>query len=124
MFASGKSIKSLRQLFFEFRTYLELQKQYTKLEITEKLTVLLSMLILMLLVAMLGMMALFYLSFALALILAPWTGGFIASFVLIGCIHIILIALLVTFRQRWIINPMVNFLARLFLDKNVNTHPS
>lgn len=124
MFASDKSIKSLRQLFIEFRTYLELQKQYTKLEIAEKLTALLSMLILMLLAAMLGMMALFYLSFALAFILAPWTGGFIASFVLVSCMHIILVALLVAFRKKWIINPMANFLARLFLDKNVNTHPS
>ena len=38
MFADDKSIENIQQLFMEFKKYLELQKQYTKLEITEKLT--------------------------------------------------------------------------------------
>ena len=42
MFADDKSIENFQQLFFEFKKYLELQKEYTKLELTEKLTILLS----------------------------------------------------------------------------------
>ena len=38
MFADDKSIENFQQLFFEFKKYLELQKEYTKLELTEKLT--------------------------------------------------------------------------------------
>lgn len=40
MFADDKSIENFQQLFFEFKKYLELQKEYTKLELTEKLTIL------------------------------------------------------------------------------------
>ena len=36
MFADDKSIENFQQLFFEFKKYLELQKEYTKLELTEK----------------------------------------------------------------------------------------
>lgn len=42
MFADDKSIENMQQLFIEFKKYLELQKEYTKLEVTEKLSKLLS----------------------------------------------------------------------------------
>ena len=35
MFADDKSIEYMQQLFIEFKKYLELQKEYTKLEVTE-----------------------------------------------------------------------------------------
>ena len=61
MFADDKSIENFQQLFFEFKKYLELQKEYTKLELTEKLTILFSTLIMILILIILGMVALFYL---------------------------------------------------------------
>ena len=60
MFADDKSIENFQQLFFEFKKYLELQKEYTKLELTEKLTILFSTLIMILVLIILGMVALFY----------------------------------------------------------------
>ena len=54
MFADDKSIENMQQLFIEFKKYLELQKEYTKLEVTEKLSKLLSTLLLVLLVVLLG----------------------------------------------------------------------
>ena len=45
MFADDRSIENLQQLFVEFKKYLKLQKEYTKLEITEKLSILLSALL-------------------------------------------------------------------------------
>ena len=105
MFADDKSIENFQQLFFEFKKYLELQKEYTKLELTEKLTILFSTLIMVLVLIILGMVALFYLLFALAYVLEPLVGG--------------LIALVIIFRKQLIISPMVNFLANLFLtDSN------
>ena len=50
MFADDKSIENMQQLFIEFKKYLELQKEYTKLEVTEKLSKLRSTLLLVLLV--------------------------------------------------------------------------
>ena len=54
MFADDKSIENFQQLFFEFKKYLELQKEYTKLELTEKLTILFSTLIMVLVLIILG----------------------------------------------------------------------
>ena len=115
MFADDKSIENIQQLFIEFKKYLELQKKYTQLEVTEKLTILLSTLILVLLVVILGMVALFYLLFALAYVLEPLVGGLMVSFAIIAGINVLIMALVIIFRKQLIISPMVNFLANLFL---------
>ncbi len=116
MFADDKSIENFQQLFFEFKKYLELQKEYTKLELTEKLTILFSTLIMILVLIILGMVALFYLLFALAYILEPLVGGLMVSFGIIAGINVLLIAIIYFFRRQLIISPMVNFLANLFLN--------
>ena len=89
MFADDRSIENLQQLFVEFKKYLKLQKEYTKLEITEKLSILLSALVLLSVVIILGMVALFYLSFALAYILDTLVGGLMVSFSIIAAFHIL-----------------------------------
>lgn len=120
MFADDKSIENFQQLFFEFKKYLLLQKEYTRLELTEKLTILLSTLILVLILITLGMVALFYLLFALAYILEPLVGGLMISFAIIATIKVVLIAIVYIFRKRLIVTPMTNFLAGLFLnDSNI-----
>ena len=106
MFADDRSIENLQQLFVEFKKYLKLQKEYTKLEITEKLSILLSALVLLSVVIILGMVALFYLSFALAYILDPLVGGLMVSFSIIAAFHLLLVLLVITFRKKLIINPM------------------
>ncbi len=116
MFADDKSIENFQQLFYEFKKYLELQKEYTKLEITEKLTILLSTLITVLILIVLGMVTLFYLLFALAYVLEPIVGGLMISFVIIAGISLLLIIAVIIFRKQLIISPMVNFLASLFLS--------
>jgi len=63
---------------------------------------------------------LFYLSFTLAYILDPIVGGLMVSFAMISCFHILLIALIVAFRKKIIINPMTKFIAGLFIDNNKN----
>lgn len=121
MFTDDKSIENIQQLFAEFKKFLVLQKEYTKLELTEKLTILLSTLIMILVLTILGMVALFYLLFALAYILEPLVGGLMVSFGIIAGINVLLIAIIYFFRRQLIISPMVNFLANLFLnDSNKN----
>lgn len=115
MFADDKSIENFQQLFFEFKKYVELQKEYTKLELTEKLTILFSTLIMVLILIILGMVALFYFLFALAYILEPIVGGLMISFAIIAGINILLIALIIIFRKQLVFAPMVHFLGSLFL---------
>ena len=116
MFANDKTIDNLQALFTEVKHYVDLQKDYVKLDITHKLTILISTLILILGLIVLGMIALFYLSFTLAYILEPHVGGLTNSYAIITG-RILFIGLLIyLFRKRLIIQPLTNFLANLFLN--------
>lgn len=121
MFANDKSIDNLEALFKEVRKYIELQGQYVKLDLVEKLTILLSTLILILLLAILCMMALFYFSFMLVYTLAPLVGSLIGGYAIIGGIILLLAFIIYRFRKELIFQPMVNFLSRLFLDEQNNS---
>ena len=110
MFANDKSIDNLEALFKEIRKYIELQGQYLKIDLVEKLTILL--------LVILGMMALFYFSFMLVYAIAPLVGSLIGGYAVIGGIVLLLAFLIYQKRRQLIFQPMVNFLARLFLDEH------
>ncbi|WP_300728513.1 phage holin family protein [uncultured Bacteroides sp.] len=116
MFANDKSIETLSDLYKEIKRYVELQGQYVKLDLVEKLTILLSTLIVILLVIILCMMALFYFSFMLVYVLEAYVGSLIASYAIIGGVILLLAGIIYYYRKQWIFKPMVNFLAKLFLD--------
>ncbi|MBQ3191706.1 MAG: phage holin family protein [Bacteroidaceae bacterium] len=116
MFSTDKTIDNLQTLFTEVKHYVDLQKDYVKLDITHKLTILLSTLILILVLVVLGMIALFYLSFTLAYVLEPLVGGLTTSYAIITGGILLLGALIYGCRQRLIIQPLTNFLANLLLN--------
>lgn len=120
MFAYDKSIDNLTELFKEVKKYLKLQGEYAKLDLVEKLTILLSTLTLIFVLITLGTMAAFYLSFMLVYVLASATGSLVAGYAIIGGILILLAFIIYRLRQKLIFQPMVNFLARLFLDDSSN----
>ncbi|EDV00402.1 hypothetical protein BACCOP_02489 [Phocaeicola coprocola DSM 17136] len=120
MFANDKSIDNLTELFKEVKKYLKLQGEYAKLDLVEKLTILLSTLTLIFVLIILGTMAAFYLSFMLVYVLASATDSLVAGYAIIGGILILLAFIIYRLRQKLIFQPMVNFLARLFLDDSSN----
>ena len=120
MFANDKSIDNLEALFKEARKYINLQGEYLKLNLVEKLTILLSTLIVILLIIILCMMALFYFSFMLVYAIAPLVGSLIGGYAVIGGILLLLALIIYHMRSELIFQPMVNFLARLFLDESNN----
>ena len=120
MFANDKSIDNLTELFKEVKKYLKLQGEYVKWDLVEKLTILLSTLTLIFVLIILGTMAAFYLSFMLVYVLASATGSLVAGYAIIGGILILLAFIIYRLRQKLIFQPMVNFLARLFLDDSSN----
>ena len=120
MFANDKSIDNLTELFKEVKKYLKLQGEYVKLDLVEKLTILLSTLTLIFVLIILGTMAAFYLSCMLVYVLASATGSLVAGYAIIGGILILLAFIIYRLRQKLIFQPMVNFLARLFLDDSSN----
>lgn len=115
MFYDDAGTENLRKLLDECKAYLTLQKRYVQLETTEKLTILLSTLLWVTLAVVLGLVALFYLSFALVYLLAPWVGGISAGFGLVAGFHLLLLVLLCAFRRQLIVRPITRFLARLLL---------
>ncbi|HBB08338.1 MAG TPA: hypothetical protein DCZ73_11375 [Bacteroides sp.] len=116
MFANDKSIETLGQLFEECKKYILLQKEYMRLELVEKLTVLSSTCIMVVIAIILGMMALFYLSFSVAYILAPHVGGLTVSFAIITAFLLLLLAVVYVFRKQLIVRPLVRFMANLFMS--------
>ena len=116
MFSTGKTIDNLQSLFTEVKHYVDLQKDYVKLDITHKLTVLLSTLILILILVVLGMIALFYLSFTLAYVLEPHVGGLMHSYGIITLGILCLGGLIYALRQRLIVRPLTRFIANLLLN--------
>lgn len=118
MFINDNTINNLQSLFAEMKHYIELQKNYIKLDIIYKLTVLLSTLILLFILIVLSMITLFYLSFTLAYVLEPIVGGLTISYAIITGGILIITALIYVCRQTIIIQPLTNFLANLlFNDK-------
>ena len=79
-----KSIDNLEALFKEIKKYIELQGQYIKLDLVEKLTILISTLILICVLIVLGMTALFYFSFMLVYTIDSFVNNIIASYAIIG----------------------------------------
>lgn len=116
MFSQDKSIDNLESLVKEMKKYIELQEEYLKFDLVEKLTILLGTLILILLITVLSMMAVFYFSFMLVYALEPITGSLTGSYAMIGGIILILAFLIYMYRKKLIFQPMVNFLSHLFLD--------
>ena len=117
MFSTDKTIDNLQALFTEVKHYVDLQKDYVKLDITHKLTVLLSTLILILILVVLGMIALFYLSFTLAYILEPHVGGLMNSYGIITLGILCLGGIIYGLRQQLIVRPLTRFLANLLLNE-------
>ena len=117
MFATDKTIDSLQALFTEVKNYVDLQKDYIKLDITHKLIVLLSTLILILVLVVLGMIALFYFSFTLAYVLEPHVGGLMNSYAIITGGIILLGVLIYWLRQQLIIRPLTTFITNLLLNE-------
>jgi hypothetical protein len=117
MFTNDKTMDNLQSLFTEVKHYVDLQKEYIKLDITQKLTVLLSTLILILVLVVLGMIALFYLSFTLAYVLEPLVGGLTASYAIISAAILLVGAMIYGNRKRFITQPLTNFIANLLLNE-------
>lgn len=111
-------MQRIRQLVRELKAYVEMQKEYTRLELVEKLTILFSTIIFTIVLILLGMVVLFFLSFSFANLLAPYVGGMPASYAIIAGVILLFVILVIVFRKKIIVDPLANFLANLFLNNN------
>ncbi len=116
MFIQEDNVNNFKDLFAEVKKYLMLQKEFTKIELTEKLAVLLSSLIMGSIILAMSTIAVLYLSFAMAYKLADYVGGMGTSLTIMAAVLLIFLLIIYLSRRSLIINPVVNFLAKLFLN--------
>ncbi len=105
------------KLWEEFKKYLRLQIDYTRLSAVEKLSLLVSAATVVMIFALLCACTLFYLSFALACALKQWLQIEWIAYLIVGVLFAILLLMTYLLRKQLIINPVTRYLTRLFLDK-------
>ena len=110
-------MNSIQSLWTEVKTYLELQKEYLKLDSAEKLSVLLSAVATAAVCLILALAALFFFVIAFALWLAKMVGA-AWSFTIVGGAMLLIIIILLLFRKRWIVQPVTRFVAGLFVGED------
>ena len=117
MFSNSKNIESIGKLLLEFKKYLELQKEFVKLDATEKMTVILSAILIVTVLLLLGSIVLLFLTFALAYYLGDVLGSLSLGFGLISAFILLLSVIFYLNRNRMVIQPMARFMTKLILTK-------
>ena len=117
MFSNSKNIESIGKLLLEFKKYLELQKEFVKLDATEKMTVILSAILIVTVLLLLGSIFLLFLTFALAYYLGDVLGSLSLGFGLISAFILLLTVIFYLNRNRMVIQPMARFMTKLILTK-------
>lgn len=113
-----ESTESFQQLFENVKKYIVLQGEFVKIDIVEKMTVLMSTIFIIVFTIILALTALFYVFFAVAYALEPYVGSLSLSFGFIAFFYVVLILLFILFRKRLVVNPLVKLLYKLFMTKN------
>lgn len=109
------------ELVDSLKKYVRLQKEYVRLELIEKLSLILSGLVLVLAMICLGMIALFYFSFAMVYILAQYVGGEAVSFSIVTACILLLLLIIYFKREALIVKPFVRFLAKHLTEDSEET---
>lgn len=111
-------VDRLEKLLLELKRNIELRSELIKLDLTDKLTRILSGFLLILFLSIIGLIVLFNCSFALAYAIDTYLNDMALSFVAVGGIFLVLALCIYWMRNRLITQPIVNFLARLLLEKD------
>ena len=117
MFSNSKNIESIGKLLLEFKKYLELQKEFVKLDATEKMPVIVSAILIVTVLLLLGSIVLLFLTFALAYYLGDVLGSLSLGFGLISAFILLLTVIFYLNRNRMVIQPMARFMTKLILTK-------
>ena len=116
MLSSDKNVENFKQLIELLRHYLELQKEYMKLDVIDKVVRLLTATALAILFFLLLIAVMLFFSFAAAY----WLGqhiGMAPAFMVVAIVHLLILFLFFLFHEKWIERPLVRFLANLLLSK-------
>jgi hypothetical protein len=114
MFSSDENIETIGQLVNAVKRYVDLQGDYFRFTIVDKIVRLVTALVVTAVLALLAAFVLIYLSFALAYAIASFT-GMAWAFCFVAGLYVLVMILFAVNRHNWIERPMVRFLADLLL---------
>ncbi len=110
------------KLFSSLKTYLGLQKEYAMLELTEKLSRLLTALILGAILFVMGIFAVFFLALSLSSLITLLTGSAVISYLVMTLLFVIACATFYRMRHKWLEAPLTNFFTNLLLKDYGEKH--
>lgn len=117
MFSSEKKIEAINGLVQEVKHYLELQKEYAKLNTAEKGTIVAATLLIIMVCILLGGIALLLAMFAGAYYLGDLLNNLPAGFGIMAGSMLLLLLLFYMNRKRWITEPIARFMSRTLLTE-------
>lgn len=118
MFSNDQKIDAANDLLREAKQYADLRLQRLKLDFVSKLTLLLSALVVSIVLLVIFAVVFLFVAYTLALALASHVGGLHWACAIIAAGGIVLGTLFYAFRRPLIVQPLTNFVARLFLEKD------
>jgi len=115
MLSSDKNVENIAQLIEVLRHYLELQTEYGKLTIIDKVVRLLTALALAVLFIIIFVAVLMFFWLGVTFWLSSFM-GLTAAFLAVCGAHLLLLLLFFVFRKNWIERPLVRFLANILMS--------
>lgn len=102
----------------DIRSYLSMRYDLMRLEVLEKLSLIIAMIVVLFVSVVLGLAALIYFSFVFAFALRDVFGGSVVpGFCIIGGMFLIMLAVLVVFRNRLVVNPLIRALGSILFHE-------
>lgn len=115
MLSSDKNVETITQLIEMVKHNIELRKEYTKLDVVEKVVRLLTMFALAILLVILISAVLLFVSASFAVWLSQFMTLHLSLLVVAG-IYFLLLIIGYAMRQSWIERPLVKFLSKILLN--------
>lgn len=109
---------NLSEIISDFIEYVKLKYDFAKLDVVDKLSVLISTVFIFLIMLLLGLAGLLYLSAACAILLGELFGSYVLALLTIGGVFAILCLVVYLFRMSLVVNPVVRLMVKLFFRNN------
>ena len=116
MFSNDKNVESIASLIEKFKHYLELQSEYVKLDVTEKVVKLITTFSLIAITTLAIVAIMLFLSVAAAYALSMVVGN-VWAFAIVAMLYLIALVIVFAKRKSLIEKPLVKLLSGILLEK-------
>lgn len=116
MFSNDKNVETITSLIEKFKHYLELQSEFVKLDVAEKIVRLITVFSLIAITVIASVVILFFISFAVAYALSTVMNTAWA-FCIVAAFYLVLFLIIISNRKKFIERPLVKLLSAILLNK-------